>query len=196
MSEDNVFADFIRRVRAGDEAAAEELVRRYGQVVRTHVRAKLHPGLRRKFDSLDICQMVQASFFRRKEESQYGRMGRPEDLVRWLLAMARNKLKQEIRELFADKRDVRHEEAAPDGWEAAGGDPSPSEQAARRELLEEVRRRFSEEERQMLELRNQGCDWDQVARRLGGTPRGRRKQWQRAQERVTRELDPQEECDG
>jgi hypothetical protein len=29
MSESNPFADFIRRVRAGDRRAAEELVRRY-----------------------------------------------------------------------------------------------------------------------------------------------------------------------
>ena len=60
------YVDFVLRVRQGDEQAAEELVRRYEAEIRLEVRGWLrlrNPGLRRVFDSMDICQSVLASFF-------------------------------------------------------------------------------------------------------------------------------------
>jgi len=41
MPDDTVFADFIRRIRAGDAEAAAELVRRYESVIRVEVRHRL-----------------------------------------------------------------------------------------------------------------------------------------------------------
>jgi hypothetical protein len=41
MSEDTTFADFIRRIRAGDDRAAQELVERYEPVIRREVRLRL-----------------------------------------------------------------------------------------------------------------------------------------------------------
>ena len=38
MAEDNDFADFLLRIRAGDAVAAEELVRRYEPLIRRKVR--------------------------------------------------------------------------------------------------------------------------------------------------------------
>jgi len=59
-------ADLIARVRAGDQAAAAELVRDYEPHVRRAVRIQLRdPRLRSVFDSADICQSVMASFFAR-----------------------------------------------------------------------------------------------------------------------------------
>jgi hypothetical protein len=64
MSDDQPFAEFIRRIRSGDAAAAAELIRRYELEVRLEVRMRLtDPRLRRQFDSVDICQSVLASFF-------------------------------------------------------------------------------------------------------------------------------------
>src|SRR5262245_19448533 len=64
MPDDDSFAGFIQRIRAGDARAAEELVRRYESDVRVAVRARLtDPLLRRQLDSLDVCQSVFASFF-------------------------------------------------------------------------------------------------------------------------------------
>ena len=62
------YSEFIRRIRQGDERAAEELVRRYEAEIRLEVRGWLrlrNPRLRRVFDSMDICQSVLASFFAR-----------------------------------------------------------------------------------------------------------------------------------
>src|SRR5262245_48526015 len=63
MADDVGFADLIARVRAGDEAAAGELFRRYERAVRIRVRARLTgPSVRRLLDSIDVCQDVMKSF--------------------------------------------------------------------------------------------------------------------------------------
>jgi hypothetical protein len=41
MRDDTPFADFIRRIRAGDAQAAAELVQRYESVIRVEVRHRL-----------------------------------------------------------------------------------------------------------------------------------------------------------
>src|SRR4051812_55008 len=51
-SEDGAFRDLIRRVRAGDEAAAREVVRIYEPAIRREARVRLvDTRLRRMFDS-------------------------------------------------------------------------------------------------------------------------------------------------
>src|SRR6476469_3927983 len=88
------YTDFIRRIRQGDERAAEELIRRYEPEIRLEIRTLLRlrdPRLRRVFDSMDICQSVLASFFVRAAAGQY-ELDRPEQLVRLLVAIARTKV--------------------------------------------------------------------------------------------------------
>ena len=64
MPEQTSFADLIRRVRAGDDQAARELVREYEPAIRRAVRIQLrNPRLRAQLDSVDICQSVLANFF-------------------------------------------------------------------------------------------------------------------------------------
>jgi RNA polymerase sigma-70 factor (ECF subfamily) len=58
------FADFLHRIRQGDQQAASELVHRYESLIRREVRLQLEDQrLRRLFDSMDVCQSVLASFF-------------------------------------------------------------------------------------------------------------------------------------
>ena len=61
------FVALMRRVREGSEAAAWELVDKYGGHLRRAVRRVLNPMLRSKFDSLDFVQLVWDSFFRRRD---------------------------------------------------------------------------------------------------------------------------------
>ena len=97
MSEDALFADFLRRIRAGDAQAAAELVQQYERVIRLEVRARLHdPRLRRVLDSMDISQSVLASFFVRAAAGQYDLEG-PEQLQGLLIGMVRNKLAFQVR---------------------------------------------------------------------------------------------------
>jgi len=140
MSSDDAFTDLIRRVREGDEVAAAELVRGYEPAIRRVVRVHLRdPRLRRVLDSMDVCQSVLATFFVRANLGQYD-VATPEDLLKLLGRIARNKLTNQINKHRAERRDYRREEALA-GREgltrAAGSDPS--EQAAARELLAKVR---------------------------------------------------------
>ena len=189
MPEASDFQDLIRRVRAGDEAAATELVRSYEPAIRRAVRIRLaDTRLARAFDSMDICQSVMASFFVRAALGQY-ELNAPDQLLRLLATMARHKLADQVDRERAECRDNRRvEEGSAETREVMTAASSPSRQVAARELLQEVRRRLSPEERQLLELRNQGLDWSAIAAQLGGSAEALRKRLARATDRVAREL--------
>jgi RNA polymerase sigma-70 factor (ECF subfamily) len=183
-------AAFIARIRAGDEQAAAELVRRYEPEIRLEVRTWLRlrdPRLRRVFDSMDVCQSVLANFFLRVAAGDFD-LGRPEQLAAVLAGIARNKLSEHVRHHQRQRRDVRRVEAAgPEAVEVPVVE-TPSQWVAGKELLAEFRRRLSDDERKLADLRADGQDWAAVAAAVGGTSEGCRKQLSRAVERIEREL--------
>ncbi len=190
MSEQDTFADFMRRIRDGDEQAAVEMVRRYEPLIRREIRLQLEDRrLCRLFDSMDVCQSVLKSFFVRTAAGQYD-LDTPEQLQRLLVTMARNKLASAARGEHRRRRDQRR--AAAGGAERLEGvadeAPTPSEVVAGKELLERFRQALSDEERQLAELRREGLAWADIAARLGGNAQARRMQLARAVERVSREL--------
>ena len=190
MTDDNTFADFLQRIRAGDEQAAAELVRRYESAVRVEVRMRLADSrLRRVLDSMDLCQSVLASFFVRVAAGQYD-LERPEQLVRLLVTIARNKVAYQARRQQAQRRDQRRDVAVDRaGWEPAGAEPSPSRVVSGRELLAELRRRLTPEELRVADLRAEGRQWAEIAAALGGTAQARRRQLARALDRVAAQVD-------
>jgi RNA polymerase sigma-70 factor (ECF subfamily) len=194
MSVPHVFAEFLHRIRAGEEQAARELVARYEQVVRREIRARLRdPRLQRLFDSADFCQSVFASFFVRAAAGQYD-LDNPSQLVSLLLGMARRKLAFCVRQQRAQRRDNRRlQEGDRPLEQVADQQASPSELVGRQELVALVRQHLSKEENQIAQLRGQGCSWSEVAAQLGGTPEARRVQLARALDRVTRALRLHEE---
>jgi RNA polymerase sigma factor (sigma-70 family) len=185
------YSEFIRRIREGDELAAEELVRRYEPEIRLEVRAWLrmrNPALRRVFDSMDICQSVLASFFARAAVGDFD-LEEPHQLIRLLVGMARNKVAEQARHHQRQRRDVRRvgDLGLQEGI-LAGQQETPSRLISGRELLQKFRESLSEEERQIADLRAKGHDWATVAAELGGTAEGRRKQLARAVGRVEEAL--------
>jgi RNA polymerase sigma factor (sigma-70 family) len=189
MADDSTFEDFLRRVRAGDEQAAAELVRRYESAIRVEVRVHLADSrLRRVLDSMDLCQSVLASFFIRVAAGQYD-LERPEQLVRLLVTIARNKVANQARRQQAQRRDQRRDvEADRPGHEPAGAEPSPSRVVSGRELLAELRRRLTPAELRVADLRAEGRAWAEIAAALGGTAQARRKQLARALDRVAAQV--------
>jgi RNA polymerase sigma-70 factor (ECF subfamily) len=191
MFDDLAFRDLIRRVRAGDEQAAAELVRHYELEILTQIRLGLlrRPAqLRRVIDPSDICQSVLLSFFVRAAAGQYD-LDRPEQLVGLLLGMARNKLSEQAKHHQGQRRDVRRVQSLEPGpADPVGGEETPSAVVSGQELLREVYARLSDEERQIADLRATGLEWAEVAARLGGTPDARRKQYTRAVDRAAQEL--------
>jgi RNA polymerase sigma-70 factor (ECF subfamily) len=184
MSASASFADLVRRIRARDEAAATELVRRYEPAIRRSVRLRLDPRLRRTCDSMDICQAVLGSFFARAASDQYD-LETPEHLLKLLATMARHKLSKTRRHQQQARRDHRRETGRALEHELKAPGPSPSQHLGAKELLAEIRLRLSAKEQQMMELRHQGRDWAAIAAELGGSPEALRKKLARAIARVT-----------
>jgi RNA polymerase sigma-70 factor (ECF subfamily) len=190
MSEDLAFQDLIRRVRNAEETAAAELVRTYEPEIRRAVRIRLtDPRLGRLLDSMDICQSVFANFFVRVAAGQFD-LEQPEQLLKLLVTMARNKLRDQARKQHAERRDNRRVVTAhPDALEAvADAGASPSQLAACKELLQEMRRQLSDQERYLAEQRARGRGWADLAVELGQPPEALRKRLGRAIDRAARLL--------
>lgn len=192
MRDADNFADFFRRVRAGEQDAAIELVREYEPEIRREVRLRLtDPKLRRTVDSMDICQSVFGNFFVRAALGQFD-LVRPEDLLRLLIKMTRNKVIDRHRRARVRNEDKRIPQAAASAAycpsEPADPSPSPSSIVAGNELLEEVRRRLTDEERQIAEARSRGQAWEEVAETHAGSAEALRKRLPRAFDRIVDEL--------
>ncbi len=190
MAEQELFADFIGRVRAGDELAAEELVRKFEPFLRRELRLNMiDRRIGRVVDSVDICQSIWSSFFLRAAAGQYD-LDTPNHLVKLLMSMAKNKLASQARRQHRQKRDVSRTEPAGGQIDNVSDhhQDTPSAIVSGKELLTVMEAMLSQEERQLAELRRKGLSWAEVAGRIGGTAQARRKQMDRAADRVSQEL--------
>src|SRR5262245_261676 len=105
--DDDEFADLWARVRAGEPDAANQLVRLYEDEIRRAVRIRLtDPAMRSTLDSIDICQSVMANFFVRAAAGQFD-IESPDQLLRLLITMAKNKITDHARKAHANRRDTR-----------------------------------------------------------------------------------------
>jgi RNA polymerase sigma-70 factor (ECF subfamily) len=189
MSDELDFRDLIRRVRAGDEAAILELLRQYEPEIKRLIRVRMtDPRLRRTTDSMDVCQSVLANFFVRVAAGQFD-LDDPAQLRQLLLRMTQNKIQDHIRRQQAERRDVRRQDAGAEALgEVPGQEATPSHIIANRELLREVRRRLTAEERYLAEQRGLGRDWADLAAELNKSPDALRHQLTRGLDRVAAEL--------
>src|SRR3954452_14094094 len=138
MADDVSFQQLIGRVRRGDQQAAALLVQRYEPAIRRAVRFRLtDPRLRRTCDSLDVCQSVLLSFFVRVASGQYA-LETPDQLLRLLTTMARNKLLNKARQQHAARRDNRLVTDDVADHDVAEPAPGPPQQAEAKELLQEI----------------------------------------------------------
>lgn len=183
------FQSLIQRVRRRDEDAARELVARYESAIRRVVRIHLRDSrVRRLLDSHDVCQSVLATFFVRTALGEY-ELETPDQLVKLLTAITRNKLINQVHHLQAQRRDIRRTTLIDDvdvHFPATSSDPF--QQVSARELLEKVRERLTPEERHLAEQRIQGRTWGELAAELGGTDVALRKRLTRALDRVLSDL--------
>jgi RNA polymerase sigma-70 factor (ECF subfamily) len=189
MREETPFRDLIHQVRAGDEAAAAELLRQYEPAVRRAIRVHLvSPRLRRVFDSMDVCQSVMASFFARAALNQYD-LEQPEQLLGLLVAMVRHKLTDLARQQGRDRRN--HHRVVAGRVEEMGlpaADSTPSQEVIRQELVQKVHERLTPEECYLAEQRALGREWNEIAAERGTSPEALRKRLTRALSRAKRDL--------
>lgn len=185
MVEEIPFRELIARVRAGDQAAAAELVRQFEPEVRRYIRLRLtDPALHRVFDSTDICQSVLANFFVRVAGGQFD-LEEPSQLTRLLVTMARNKLVDYARRTSTSLslEDLSAGQNAP-----LDPGPSPSAILMHEELLDKIRALLTEEERWLAEQRALGRSWIDLAASGTDSPDALRKKLSRALDRVCERL--------
>lgn len=188
LSAANPFIGYVTRLRAGDATALEELVARYGPVIRLEARMRLRaPHLRAVLDSMDICQSVLKSFFTRAAAGQFS-IDRPEDLNRLLVQMACNKSREAARREQAQKRDGRRTARLGEDTDGLAGASDPFEDLEWQELLLRGRALLSPAERGLADRRAADESWDEIAAALGGTPDQHRMQFKRAQDRIVAAL--------
>jgi RNA polymerase sigma factor (sigma-70 family) len=188
MSEDLSFAELLHQVRAGDEQAAAELMRRYEPVLRKTIRTRLtDPAMRRIMDSMDVCQSVMSNFFVRAAAGQFD-LKNPKQLLALLATMARNKVTNLALKERAARRGGGAARVGLSDVQPAARDPSPSQAAASEELLREFRERLTAEERYLADQRALERPWAEIAAEVGGDPDALRIRLGRAIDRVAREL--------
>jgi RNA polymerase sigma-70 factor (ECF subfamily) len=189
MRDASSFDSFIQQIRGGSEDAARELVHRFEGVIRREARLRMEDHrLLRIFDSMDISQSVLTSFFVRASTGHFD-LETPEQLVKLLLQMTRNKLAFQVRRHRARRRDSRLLAAARvDDLNVPSTYPGPSQLAADHDLIDAVRLRLDDEERQIADLRAEGWEWSEIAARIGGSAQARRMQLSRAVNRVAKAL--------
>jgi RNA polymerase sigma factor (sigma-70 family) len=165
------FSTLMQCVREGSPDATRELLDRYGPHVLRVVRRKLNRKLRTKFDSLDFVQDVWASFF--TASPQQLKFDRPEDLIAYLVSLARNKVIEEFRQRVQTKKRAVDRERSLDGSAAVQVDhlvarqPTPSQIVVAKELWDQLLEGQPAHYQQMLVLLRQGVPRDEIARELG-----------------------------
>lgn len=184
------FRALLDRVRHGDSDAAAELVRTYEPALMRVIRVRMADRrLRQLHGDSDVFQSVMGSFFVRAALGQY-ELQSPEDLMKLLTIMVRNKVAERAR-----RRDVAREGTsldAVDAPELASPAPSPSHVVELRQLAERARERLSPELLQLVMLRDEQLDWNTIAARVGGSPEALRKRLGRAVDAIARELGVEE----
>jgi len=189
VSDSSRFLDLLDRLRGGDDRAASDLFAEYEPAIRRMIRTRLRNlSIQRVVGEEDVCQSVMKSFFLRYRLGQY-ELASPEQLRGLLAKMAGNKLNDQHRRQMAARRDIgRTGDPLPADVMPAACE-TPSLKLGNQELLDEAVRRMSPEERRIRELfLEEKLSWPDIAAKLGGTPEGRRKQWERARDRVAQEL--------
>jgi RNA polymerase sigma-70 factor (ECF subfamily) len=144
--------------------------------------------LRRLLDSVDVCQSVLASFFVRATLGRFT-LGSPDDLLKLLATLVRHKLADRLRKELAARRDQRRRGGAVEVVELVDPAPTPCRGLANRELLDEVRRRLSPDDRMLLGLREEGLGWGELAARVGGSAEALRKRLTRALDLIAEQLE-------
>ena len=170
----------VERAQDGDTDSLNRLLERYFHRVRTIVRARMGPRLRRWSDSGDVIQQTFIAAVHRLESFE---MRNDAALINWLAKIAENRLRDIADKMSAEKRrddiDVPLEELGSGpggqlgGFDIASDATAPLDAVVDHEeqaLLEAAMAALDEEHRELILLRDyMGHSWSEVAEHTGGS---------------------------
>lgn len=120
-SGDDEIKALVDRAHEGDADALNDLFARYHQTMVEVARRKLGPRLRLKEDPVDLAQTTFREATRDFQRYEYQGQG---SLLRWLVQILQNKIRDKAEFYSAGKRDLSRERAM-EGGGGDGDDPSP-----------------------------------------------------------------------
>ncbi|MCA9214034.1 MAG: sigma-70 family RNA polymerase sigma factor [Planctomycetales bacterium] len=158
----------LRRIKDGEQDAATQLYVRYSQRLIALAKANTAKELTSRFDPEDIVQSVFRSFFRRASTGTYN-VPEGGELWRLLLVLALNKVRRSAIRHRAKKRDASNTlslhgfDSVED--ELVKSDPTPL--TILQMVIEDILQSMPESQRQMIELRIDGCTVEEIADSTG-----------------------------
>jgi RNA polymerase sigma-70 factor (ECF subfamily) len=155
----------LRRFQGGQPDAATALYLRYAERLRLLAAGQCAPDLAPRVDPEDIVQSVFRTFFRRAAQGQYD-VPEGEDLWRLFLVIALHKIRSAATFHRAAKRDVRATATGLPGA-ATGRLTAPDETALAtlRLVIDELLDALPPSLRVLVELRVEGHEVEEIARR-------------------------------
>ena len=171
----------VSLAKTGDELALERLCKVYGERVRRIIRLRMGNELRSKMESMDLVQDTFIAALRGLENFTYQNEG---DFLRWLSTIAENRLRDNLKKLHADKRDIRKEmslnnnrQSTQDSFVRQAGPVdsiTPSVIMSRREELDEIEKALDklkpEYKEVILLTKIEGLSSKELSGRLGKAP--------------------------
>jgi RNA polymerase sigma-70 factor (ECF subfamily) len=157
----------LKRFRGGQLDAATALYLRYADRLHELARRQASPDLGTRFDPEDIVQSVFRTFFRRAAQGYYD-VPEGEELWKLFLVITLNKIRATGAYHRAAKRDVRATVtgAAFDQAVATRSSHDEASLTALRLVIEELLASLPESQRPIIELRIEGYEVAEIARRM------------------------------
>jgi len=110
--------ELVALAQGGDNAALDQLCKVYGERVQRIVRFRMGGELRAKLESMDLVQDAFMAAVKDLDKFTYRDEG---DFLRWMSKIAENRIRDNLRQLHANKRDMRREVPIDHRVPTAGG---------------------------------------------------------------------------
>ncbi len=181
----------LAQFRGGDQGAAVSLYVRYAERLRNFARSKQYADIASRVDSDDIVQSVFKSFFRGVSRGSYN-VPADEELWNLFLVITLNKIRSKGAHHRAAKRDVRL--TASDPLIDQHADPMHSNESTTVLLklaVEEALDRLQPQHKQVVELRMEGYQVEEIAQRTGRSKRSVERVLQECRKQLSKLLQDQ-----
>ena len=163
------FDELIQMARDGDPQAMETLVTRYEPEVRMVARMRLGAALRPYLDSVDVVQSVHKSLMIGLQKERFD-ISSPQKLVALAMTMVRRKVARQWRKMRRQQRLDRTGSGVnlPELLASLSStEHNPAAVAEQKNLIEQVFKKLSSKEQQVIELKLEGMSTAEAARELG-----------------------------
>jgi RNA polymerase sigma-70 factor, ECF subfamily len=183
------FAEFVQRLRAGDDQAARQLFERFARQLIGMARRRFDGPLKHKVDPEDVVQSAYKSFFSRHADGNFV-VGNWNSLWGLLTIITVRKCSERVAYHRAQQRDAAREiapksDSAPP-IEGLSREPTPAEAVELAETVARLMAGLDAGERPVLELSLQGYSTREISEQLNRAERTVRLLRERVRKRLER----------